>query len=95
MKNILKFIFSIKKDGIYTIITVFGIRITLKHKVVYIMETELNSLTQIMAKSVEANLRETKRFENDMALEIQNIVKEIENIKEEIKKLNKAVKNSK
>lgn len=92
MKNILKFIFSIKQDGIYTIITVFGIRITLKHKVVYIREMELNSLTQIMAKSVEANLRETKRFENDTALEIQNIIKEMETIKEEIKKINREIK---
>lgn len=87
MKNILRFIFSIKNDGIYTVITVFGVRITIKHKVVYVKETEIDPLIKIMAKSVEANLRDNARFQNNVALEIKNIVKDIENIKEEIREI--------
>ncbi len=92
MGNILSFIFSINKNEKYTIIRILGIKITFKKNVKEIHIIEIKRLDDFLINSIESNLRETRRIQNETNLDIENILSELSSLKKEIETLKKGIK---
>lgn len=92
MWNILSFIFSINRNEKYTIIRILGIKITLKKNVKEIHTIEIKRLDDFLINSIESNLRETRRIQNETNLNIDNILSELSSLKKEIETLKKGIK---